>query len=94
VAALCSIPGVGIWTAAEVLQRSHGDPDLVSVGDAHLSHVIGTWFTGDRIDGAGMLELLAPYAGHRQRVVRLFTSTRADAASYGAKATLEEHRWR
>jgi 3-methyladenine DNA glycosylase/8-oxoguanine DNA glycosylase len=93
-AALCSIPGVGIWTAAKVLQRSHGDPDAVSVGDAHLPHVIGTWFIGDRVDDAGMLELLAPYGGHRQRVVRLITSTGVAAARYGAKATIEDHRGR
>ena len=89
---LRSIPGVGEWTVAEVLQRSHGDPDLLSVGDAHLPHVIGTWFTGDRTDDAGMLELLAPWAGHRQRVVRLITSLGVEAPRFGAKATIEDHR--
>ena len=93
-AALCSIPGVGEWTAAEILQRSHGDPDAVSVGDAHLPHVIGTWFTGDRTDDAGMLALLKPYAGHRQRVVRLITSIGVEAPRFGAKATIEDHRGR
>lgn len=91
---LRSIPGVGEWTVAEALQRSHGDPDLVSVGDAHLPHVIGTWFTGDRADDAGMLELLAPWAGHRQRVVRLITSLGVEAPRFGAKATIEDHRAR
>lgn len=94
VAAFRSIPGVGLWTAAEVLQRSHGDPDTVSVGDAHLPHVIGTWFTGDRTDDAGMLALLAPYAGHRHRVVRLITSLGVEAPRFGAKATIEDHRAR
>lgn len=94
VAALCSIPGVGSWTAAEVVQRAHGDPDTVSVGDAHLPHVIGTWFTGDRTDDAGMLALLAPFAGHRQRVVRLITSLSVEAPRFGAKATIEDHRAR
>lgn len=94
VSALRSIPGVGEWTAAEVLQRSHGDPDTLSVGDAHLPHVIGTWFTGDRVDDAGMLELLAPYAGHRHRVVRLITSLGVEAPRFGAKATIEDHRHR
>ncbi len=94
VAALRSIPGVGEWTAAEVLQRSHGDPDTLSVGDAHLPHVIGTWFTGDRVDDAGMLDLLAPYAGHRHRVVRLITSLGVEAPRFGAKATIEDHRGR
>jgi 3-methyladenine DNA glycosylase/8-oxoguanine DNA glycosylase len=94
VAALRSIPGVGEWTAAEVLQRSHGDPDTLSVGDAHLPHVIGTWFTADRVDDAGMLELLAPYAGHRHRVVRVITSLGIEAPRFGAKATIEDHRSR
>lgn len=94
VAAFRSIPGVGLWTAAEVLQRAHGDPDTVSVGDAHLPHVIGTWFTGDRTDDAGMLALLAPYAGHRHRVVRLITSLGVEAPRFGAKATIEDHRAR
>lgn len=91
-AALRSIPGVGQWTVAEVLQRSHGHPDLVSVGDAHLSHVIGTWFTGDRVDDAAMLDLLAPWPGHRQRVVRLITSLGVDVQSFGARATISDHR--
>jgi 3-methyladenine DNA glycosylase/8-oxoguanine DNA glycosylase len=92
--ALRSIPGVGEWTVAEVLQRSHGAPDLLSVGDAHLPHVIGTWFTGDRTDDGGMLDLLAPWAGHRQRVVRLITSLGVEAPRFGAKATIEDHRAR
>ena len=29
-------PGIGPWTAAEVTLRALGDPDAVSVGDAHL----------------------------------------------------------
>ena len=94
VSALRSIPGVGEWTAAEVLQRSHGDPDTLSIGDAHLPHVIGTWFTGDRVDDTGMLELLAPYAGHRHRVVRLITSLGVEAPRFGARATIEDHRGR
>lgn len=94
VAAFRSIPGVGLWTAAEVLQRSHGDPDTVSVGDAHLPHVIGTWFTGARTDDAGMLALLVPYAGDRHRVVRLITSLGVEAPRFGAKATIEDHRAR
>ncbi len=93
-AALRSIPGVGVWTAAEVLQRSHGAPDLLSIGDAHLPHVIGTWFTGDRLDDAGMVEVLAPYAGHRQRVVRLVTSEGVEVQRFGARATIEDHRRR
>ena len=68
---LTSVPGVGVWTAAEVRQRAHGDPDAVSVGDLHLCKDVGWALIGEPVDDAGMLELLAPYAGHRYRAVRL-----------------------
>jgi 3-methyladenine DNA glycosylase/8-oxoguanine DNA glycosylase len=69
---LCSIPGIGVWTAAEVVQRTLGDPDTVSVGDYHLKNIVGWSLAGRRdTDDAGMLQLLEPWRGHRQRVVRL-----------------------
>ena len=71
-AALRTVPGIGVWTAAEVAQRSHGDPDAVSVGDFHLPNLIGFALAGRvRSDDAQMLELLEPYRPYRQRVVRL-----------------------
>ena len=70
-ARLRSLPGIGVWTSAEIRQRAAGDPDAVSVGDYHLAKAVG-WTLERRItDDAGMLELLAPYAGHRYRVTRL-----------------------
>jgi 3-methyladenine DNA glycosylase/8-oxoguanine DNA glycosylase len=68
---LRSVPGIGVWTAAEVVQRSHGDPDTVSVGDYHLKNLVGWSLAGRKTDDDGMLELLEPWRGHRQRVVRL-----------------------
>ncbi|SEK24595.1 3-methyladenine DNA glycosylase/8-oxoguanine DNA glycosylase [Blastococcus sp. DSM 46786] len=69
---MCSLPGIGVWTAAEVVQRVYGDPDTVSVGDYHLKNLVGYALTGRRdTDDAGMLALLEPWRGHRQRVVRL-----------------------
>jgi 3-methyladenine DNA glycosylase/8-oxoguanine DNA glycosylase len=65
------IPGVGVWTSAEVRQRAHGDADAVSIGDFHLSGMVGWALTGRKVDDAGMLELLEPYAGHRYRAVRM-----------------------
>ena len=70
-ARLRAIPGVGVWTAAEVAQRAWGDPDEVSVGDFHLPALVGWALAGRPVDDDGMLELLAPYDGHRQRAVRL-----------------------
>lgn len=92
--ALTSIPGVGVWTAAEITQRAHGDPDAVSVGDAHLAHTVGYYFTGERTDDAGMLELLAPFAGQRHRVVRLITASGVVEPRRGPKTTIEDHRAR
>ena len=69
---LRTIPGIGLWTSAETLQRAAGDPDAVSVGDYHLPKVVGWVLAGRQTtDDAAMLELLAPYAGHRHRVTRL-----------------------
>lgn len=68
---LQALPGIGVWTAAEVMQRAHGDPDAVSVGDANLPGAVGWALAGRVTDDTGMLELLAPYAGHRYRVTRL-----------------------
>ncbi|MFI2211707.1 DNA-3-methyladenine glycosylase family protein [Streptomyces sp. NPDC020141] len=66
------IPGVGPWTSAETVQRSHGAPDAVTTGDLHLPGVVGYALAGDRdADDAAMLELLAPYAGQRHRATRL-----------------------
>jgi 3-methyladenine DNA glycosylase/8-oxoguanine DNA glycosylase len=68
---LRSLPGIGPWTSAETRQRACGDPDAVSVGDVHLPGAVGWALAGQTTDDAGMLQLLAPYAGHRHRAARL-----------------------
>jgi 3-methyladenine DNA glycosylase/8-oxoguanine DNA glycosylase len=68
---LRALPGIGVWTSAETRQRAHGDPDAVSVGDYHLPSLVGWSLAGRKTDDAGMLELLAPYRGHRHRITRL-----------------------
>lgn len=69
--AMTSLPGVGVWTAAETAQRAFGDADAVSVGDYHVPKMIGWTLVGRPVDDAGMLELLEPMRPHRHRVVRL-----------------------
>jgi 3-methyladenine DNA glycosylase/8-oxoguanine DNA glycosylase len=68
---LTSLPGVGVWTAAEVRQRAHGDADAASFGDYHVPGMIGCTLAGEPVDDRGMAELLEPYRGHRYRVQRL-----------------------
>lgn len=69
---LTSVPGIGAWTAAEVTAVACGDADAVSVGDYHVPHQIARALTGaERGSDEQLLELLAPFAPHRARVVRL-----------------------
>lgn len=67
---LTAVPGIGQWTAAHVAQRAWGDPDEVTLGDFHLPGQVGWALAGHAVDDDGMLELLEPYRGHRQRAVR------------------------
>lgn len=85
---LRTIPGVGAWTAAETVQRSHGDPDAVSVGDFHLAKRVGWALTGQRVDDDGMLELLEPWRGHRQRVVRLIEAAGIGYERHGPRMSV------
>jgi 3-methyladenine DNA glycosylase/8-oxoguanine DNA glycosylase len=73
--ALMSLPGVGEWTAAETAQRAFGDADAISVGDYHISKMIGWTLLGRPVDDAVMLELLEPMRPHRHRVVRLLEAS-------------------
>lgn len=66
---LRSLPGVGEWTAAEVRQRALGDPDAVSFGDYHVAQEVGWAVRGSDMSDDEMRDYLAPWAGHRNRVV-------------------------
>jgi 3-methyladenine DNA glycosylase/8-oxoguanine DNA glycosylase len=80
------VPGVGEWTAAEVAQRAFGDPDAISVGDYHIKNWVAHALTG-RARGTDeeMVELLAPWAGQRQRVVRLIEAAGQGAPKFGPR---------
>ncbi|MGH8889987.1 MAG: DNA-3-methyladenine glycosylase family protein [Acidothermaceae bacterium] len=90
---LASLPGIGEWTVAETLQRSHGSADLVSVGDYHVPNMVGYLFAGrPRSTDDEMLELLEPYRPHRQRVVRLVEATGVGAPRYGPRIAVRDYR--
>jgi len=87
-----TIPGIGVWTAAEVVQRTHGCPDSIAVGDYHLAAYVGAALTGRRTDDAGMLALLEPWRGHRQRVVRMLGLSGFRKPTFGPRMTIQDHR--
>ena len=89
---LRSILGIGVWTAAETMQRAHGDPDSPSVGDYHLPALVGWALIGRPVDDDGMLELLEPWRGHRQRVMRLITASGFSKPKFGPRMTIQDHR--
>lgn len=91
-AKLQTIPGIGVWTAAEVTQRTHGDADQVAVGDYHLAAYVGWALAGKAVDDAGMLELLEPWHGHRQRVVRMLYLSGFRKPARGPRMSIQDHR--
>lgn len=95
-ARLRAVPGIGVWTAAEVAHVALGDADAVSFGDYHVAKNIGWALTGEEVDDHGLERLLAPYAGHRYRVQRLLELSGAMRPRRGPRRTLPTHlptRW-
>jgi 3-methyladenine DNA glycosylase/8-oxoguanine DNA glycosylase len=83
---LRAYPGVGPWTAAEVTLRALGDPDAVSLADAHLPNLVAWVLAGEaRGTDERMLELLAPWPGHRARVIRLLELSGQAAPRFGPR---------
>jgi 3-methyladenine DNA glycosylase/8-oxoguanine DNA glycosylase len=90
---LRGLPGIGPWTTETVLAASHGDPDAVPTGDFHLPSMVAWVLAGEpRADDARMLELLAPYAGHRGRALRLLYSVGRGAPKFGPRVEVPDLR--
>ncbi|HZJ06879.1 MAG TPA: DNA-3-methyladenine glycosylase 2 family protein [Nocardioidaceae bacterium] len=88
---LRSVPGVGVWTSAEVRFRAHGDADAVSFGDYHIAKNVGWALTGEEVDDAGLFDLLAPYRPHRYRVQRLVELTGLHRPRRGPRMAPKRH---
>jgi 3-methyladenine DNA glycosylase/8-oxoguanine DNA glycosylase len=90
---LRTVPGVGVWTAAEVAQRALGDADALSVGDFHLAGIIGWSLLGRPLDDDGMVDYLQAWRPHRYRVVRLLeVSGMARKPRFGPRMPVQDHR--
>jgi 3-methyladenine DNA glycosylase/8-oxoguanine DNA glycosylase len=89
---LRALPGIGQWTSAEVRQRACGDADALSVGDYHLAADVGWALAGRKMDDAGMLDLLAPYAGHRYRAARLVELSGVRPPRRGPRMSVRDYR--
>jgi 3-methyladenine DNA glycosylase/8-oxoguanine DNA glycosylase len=68
---LRSIPGIGVWTSAEVRAAALGDADAVSFGDYHVAKDVGWALTGRAVDDDQLAEILEPWRPHRGRVQAL-----------------------
>lgn len=88
---LVALPGVGEWTAAKVGLSALGDADAVLVGDFHVPNAVA-WALAREPRGSDerMLELLAPYPGHRGRVIRLITAAGIHAPRFGPGRRTED----
>ncbi|WP_237707809.1 DNA-3-methyladenine glycosylase family protein [Hoyosella subflava] len=90
---LQTLPGVGVWTSAEVAQRALGDADALSVGDFHLAAMIGWTLLGRPLDDDGMLEYMEPLRPHRYRAVLLLESSGlAFKPKFGPRTPVTDHR--
>lgn len=88
---LRSVPGIGVWTSAEIRQRAHGHADAVSFGDYHIASHVGFALTGSAFDDAGLAELLEPDRPHRYRVQHVVTTRMPGAPRRGPRMPLRTH---
>lgn len=86
---LTALPGLGPWSAAVIRRLAFGDTDAVEPGDYNLPHLVAWNLAGTaRGDDGRMLALLAPFAGHRGRVVRLLRAGGSRPPRFGPRRRL------
>ncbi len=88
---LRTLPGVGVWTSAEVRQRAFGDADAVSFGDYHVAKDIGWALTGQPFDDEQLAAYLEPWRPHRGRVQALVALARLGAPRRGPRMAPRTH---
>ena len=92
-ARLTALPGMGVWTSTSVITTSHGDPDTIVLRDFGLPTMVNYAFTGDAArvgqnEGGDDLmgRHLAPWSGHRQRIIRLLFTVGVAVPRRGPRA--------
>jgi 3-methyladenine DNA glycosylase/8-oxoguanine DNA glycosylase len=90
-ALLRAVPGVGVWTAAEVRQRAHGDADAFSWNDFHAARNVSWALAGRVLDDLGCAEVIERYRGHRFRVQRLLELDGAERPRRAPRMSLPTH---
>ncbi|QDH10922.1 DNA-3-methyladenine glycosylase 2 family protein [Nocardioides dongxiaopingii] len=88
---LRSLPGIGVWTSAEVRQRVLGDPDAVSFGDYHVAKDVGWALTGTPFDDEELAAYLEPWRPQRGRVPALVAMARLHRPRHGARMAPRGH---
>jgi 3-methyladenine DNA glycosylase/8-oxoguanine DNA glycosylase len=88
---LRSIPGIGVWSSAEVRATALGDPDAVSFGDYHVAKDIGWALTGEAVDDDALADLLEPYRPHRHRVQHLVAAAQLGRPRRGPRMSPRTH---
>jgi 3-methyladenine DNA glycosylase/8-oxoguanine DNA glycosylase len=89
--AIRSLPGLGVWTSAEVRQRALGDPDAVSFGDYHVAKDVGWALSGREMDDRELHAALEPWRPHRGRVPLLLGAAGMRRPRRGPRASLRGH---
>jgi len=84
---LQAVPGVGPWTAAQVMGRAWGDRDAIPLGDFHLPNTVAWALAGEpRGTDERMVELLEPYRPNRRRALLLIKRSGRHAPRYGPRS--------
>lgn len=86
-----SLPGVGVWTSAEVRMRAFGDPDAVSFGDYHIAKDVGWALTGKLFDDEELRSFLEPYRPQRGRVPALVAAGGLHRPRHGPRMAPRTH---
>ncbi|MDL2080557.1 DNA-3-methyladenine glycosylase 2 family protein [Streptomyces sp. GXMU-J15] len=85
-AVMAHLPGVGVWTAAQVGHRALGDADALPLGDYHLATMTGVALLGRPLADDEVEPYYERFRPHRYRVVRLLELSPGAAPRHGPRA--------